>query len=814
MRILPFIISTVITLALVFALDNKWGPVPPLGRFLSPQQGFWQNAEPADQDYSGQLKFPSLKGKVDVYIDERLVPHVFAQHDEDAFFVQGFLHAKFRLWQMEFQTIAAAGRVSELLGDDPGYLRYDREQRRLGMVYAAKNALAEMEKDTQTKKAADAYTAGVNAYIGSLTESALPLEYKLLDYKPEPWSNLKIALFLKAMSKDLAGIENDLDYTNAKSVFSVEEIRQLFPQVPDSLVPIIPAGTAFIPTRPLPVKPASADSLYFGMDSALAVEEINKPEPSNGSNNWAVNGSRTKSGAPILANDPHLGLSLPSIWYEMQITTPTMSVYGATFPGSPNIIIGFNEDLAFGFTNAQRDVKDYFQVRFRDASKKEYWYNGKWEAARHEIEEIKRKGADVFYDTVAYTVFGPVMFDQSFVVDSTNNNALAVKWACHEPSNELLVWIKLNKAKTYNDYEEAIKSYVCPGQNMLIATRTGDIAIRQQALFPARWEGQGMYVMPGEDSSYDWQGYIPQQENPAVFNPPSGYIQSANQRPVDSTYPYFIHGSYINARGTSIDRKLNAMYNIVPQDMMRLQNDVYSVTASMAVPLLLGYLDKNNLSEKEREYVEELSRWDYHARASSKATTIYQAWFDSLESMVWKDEFSRVPRLKKLPDEQTLLEGLLRDSFFRFVDDITTPQVETVHQVINASFHRAAENLEVEERENGLVWWKHKKPFVRHLLRDAVKPFHRLNLQVGGWSNTINAITVNHGPSWRMVVHMTSPVEAYGIYPGGQSGNPGSRYYDDYINKWSKGEYFSLWLMKESETSDDRVKWKMTFTNS
>ncbi|MBD0368388.1 MAG: penicillin acylase family protein, partial [Flavisolibacter sp.] len=417
MRIFSFIISTLITLALVFVLNHKWGSIPPLGKFLSPQQGFWQNAEPADHNFSEELKLKNLKAPVQVYFDERLVPHIFAKGEEDAYFVQGYLHAQFRLWQMEFQTMAAAGRISEILGDDPRFIRHDREQRRLGMVYGAENSLAEMEKHPDYKRVVDAYTAGVNAYINSLTESSLPVEYKLLDYKPEAWSNLKIALFLKQMSKELAGFERDLEFTNTKQAFNVEEMKRLFPQFSDSSAPIIPKGTAFEKPAIVPVKPATADSLYFGKDTIIRVQEAFKPDRNNGSNNWAVNGVKTKSGAPILCNDPHLSLTLPSIWYEMQISTPEMNVYGASFPGTPTIIIGFNDSIAFGFTNAGRDVKDYYQIRFKDNSKKEYWYNGSWQPAKLRIEEIKARGEICCYDTVAYTVFGPVMYDDSFTLD-------------------------------------------------------------------------------------------------------------------------------------------------------------------------------------------------------------------------------------------------------------------------------------------------------------------------------------------------------------------------------------------------------------
>lgn len=818
MRIISFILSTIITLALVFVLNNKWGAIPALGKFLSPQQGFWQNAEATDYDFSENLSFTNLKDKAEVYIDDRLVPHIFAQNDEDAYFLQGFIHAKFRLWQMEFQTMAAAGRISEILGSDPRFLRFDREQRRLGMVYGAENAVKEIEKDPISKNAVDAYTAGVNAYISSLTESNLPVEYKLLDYHPEKWSNLKVALFLKMMSKDLAGFERDLEFTNTKSVFNTDELKFIFPEYSDSSVPIIPKGSFFDTAGIVPLPPADADSLYFKKDTTIRAVEVNKPDRSNGSNSWALSGSKTKSGSPILCNDPHLSLSLPSIWFEMQISTPGMNVYGASFPGSPAVIIGFNDHVAFGFTNAMRDVKDYYQIKFKDETKKEYWYNGQWEPAAQRIEIIKVRGAADFYDTVAYSTFGPVMYDQDFVADSTNNTAIAVRWIAHEPSNEILMWLKLDKAKNYDECTEALKTFICPGQNMLFAAKNGDIGVWQQGKFPARWRGQGLYLMPGEDSSYRWQGFIPQHENPHIENPAEGFIQTANQQPVDSSYPYFIPGNYIVSRGITLSKRLQAMQQATPQDMMVLQNDYFNSVAEDMVPLLLKYVDQSKLEEQEKKYLDEVRNWDFYATADSRATTIYQAWFDSLKTLVWEDQFSKImlPTLSNgvRPDEQTLLENLLKDSSFKYVDNVNTPELETIEFQITNALKLAASALIKEEKENELIWWKHKKPAIYHLLRTSVLPFAYTDIPVGGSGHTINAIKSTHGPSWRMIVHLTAETEAYGVYPGGQSGNPGSRFYQNFIAAWAKGEYYSLWMMKATESGDERIIGKMSFTNS
>jgi len=813
MRIVPFAVSAVVSAGLIFALNKQWGTIPPMGKFLSPQHGFWQNAEPAGQSFDAELNFPELKGKAEVYFDERLVPHVFAENDEDLYFIQGYLHAKFRLFQIDLQTKAAAGRASEIAGEKA--VNYDKQQRRLGMVYAAENAMLEIEKDPTARKIFDAYTNGINAYIINLKESELPIEYKLLNFKPEKWSNLRSALLLKMMAKDLSsGTENDLANTNAKSIFLPEELKMLYPQVPDSLVPIIPKGTVFDAPGIIPVQPVTADSLYFGKKDTVTANEIARPDINNGSNNWVVAGSKTASGAPILCNDPHLELSLPSIWYEMQLQTPGSNAYGVSLPGAPFVIIGFNDSIAWGVTNAQRDVKDYYEIKFRDETKQEYWFNGKWEKTIQKPELIKVKGGKDVLDTVAYTLFGPVMFDESFSNDFSNKRNLAVRWVAHDPSNEGMTFYKLNRAANYDDYAEAIRTFQCPGQNFIFASKTGDIAIWQQGKFPARWNRQGLYVMPGEDSSYMWQGFIPQPENPHAKNPERGFLESANQRPVDSTYPYFIPGSYITPRAITIENKLAVMSGITPKDMMALHGNYFNTLAEDVRSTLVQYVNETVLNATEKKYLAIIKNWDLMASPDSKGQTVYQCWWDSLEVEIWKDDLARVSPQAPWPEEQTTMELLKKDSALQFIDNINTPQKETLYDAVTTALKKASADLATKEAEGKLEWTKFKNPTVYHLLKDALPAFARKGLNVGGNGNIVNAVTHSHGPSWRMIVHLTNQTEAYGVYPGGQSGNPGSRFYDDYIDKWVAGEYNKLWFMREGDKTDKNVKWVMKFENS
>ena len=811
MRIVPFAISTVVTAGLVFAFNRPLGPLPmPAGKFLSPQHGFWQNAEPSGKNFDADLAFPDLKGKAEVYFDERLVPHVFAENDEDLYFIQGYLHAKFRLFQMDLQTKAAAGRASEIAGKKA--INFDKEQRRLGMVYAAENAMKEVDKDPLSKPIFDAYTNGVNAYINSLKESEIPIEYKLLNIKPEKWTNLRTALLLKMMAKMLSsGTESDLANTNAKSVFIPDELKMMYPQVHDSLEPIVPKGTAFEKPGIIPVKPATADSLYFGKKDIVTAHEISKPDINNGSNNWVVAGSKTQSGSPILCNDPHLELSLPSIWYEIQLRTPTNNTYGVSLPGSPFVIIGFNDSIAWGVTNAQRDVKDYYEVKFKDNTKQEYWFNGKWEKTTRKVETIKVKGGKDVIDTVAYTVYGPVMFDESFSNELSNKRNLAVRWTAHDASNEAFTFYHLNRAKNYDDYAEAIKTFQCPGQNFVFASKSGDIAIWQQGKFPARWDGQGLYVMPGEDSSYMWQGFIPQSENPHSKNPERGFLESANQRPVDSAYPYFIPGSYITPRGITITNRLAAMSGITPVDMMKLQNNYFNTLAEDARVTILKFVKENELSATEKKYLDLMKNWDLMASPDSKGQTIYQCWWDSLEVEIWKDELSRVKPEAPWPQKQTLMELLKKDTATRFIDNINTPQKETLYDVVTAALKKASIYLAKQEADGKLEWTKFKNPTVYHLIKD-LKGFARPGLNVGGNGDIVNAVTHSHGPSWRMIVQLSAQTEAYGVYPGGQSGNPGSKYYDDYIDNWVNGKYNKLWFMRDGDRTDKNVKWVMKFS--
>lgn len=819
MRIIPFFIAAIISVALIVVLDTplpvNGSHTPRLGYFLSPQTGFWQNAEADDMNFNENLSMTGLQGNANVYFDDRMVPHVYAENEHDAIFLQGYLHAKFRLWQMDFQSYAAGGRLSEIMGDSSSgtnFLKIDQFFRRLGMVAGAEKSLAALEANPVTKAYADAYTEGVNQYISTLKDKDIPFEYKLLNYKPEKWTNMKSVLFMKYMAFDLAGFEQDFEMTNAKSIFSKTEMAALYPYGQDSLDPIIPKCTKFGAPAFSMKPPADADSIYFNYyKNAATTDSIIKPDKSNGSNNWAVSGSKTQSGRPILCNDPHLGLNLPSLWYEMQITTPQFSAYGATFPGAPSVVIGFNDSCAWGFTNAMRDVRDYYEIKFKDSTKQEYWYDSAWQKTTFRDEVIHIKGKPDRTEHIAETVWGPVMYDNNFPDILHSGKSYACHWQAQDGSNEIKTFRALDYANNYDDYLNALKDYECPGQNMIFACKRGDIAIKQNGKFPAKWRGQGDFLMPGENDTFAWRGFIPDSANIVMHNPPRGFVSSANQYPYDTSYPYYLGGNYPEFRGYLINRYLSSMQNITATDMEKLQTNNYNVFQEMARPFLLKYLDQSALSANEIKYLEIYTQWNLQNDAKEKGPTIEKLWWDSLMTTVYSDEFAQSSLPLPWPEKSTLLDGLLRDTLnYIFLDNINTAQKETLQEDITIAYKKIIPVLEKAENENNLVWGKFKKSGIRHLLRIPV--LSRLNLFSSGGETEINALKEFHGPSWRMVVELTDSTQAYGIYPGGQSGNPGSKYYDNFINDWVEGNYYPLLFLKEETIKNlPGLKGKMVF---
>ncbi|WP_339878982.1 penicillin acylase family protein [uncultured Algoriphagus sp.] len=793
MRYVGFLIILVLTLALAIAVSTPFGAIPPLAPLLDPNHGFWQNSISEDALADEELELTNLSGEVKVVYDENLIPNIFANTQADLYRAQGYITAKHRLWQMEFQTMAAAGRISEIVG--PLAIDLDRMTRRKGLAYGAEKGMKFIEEtDPESLKLLEAYADGVNQYIDQLSAARLPVEYKILNYRPEHWSSFKSILLLKYMTDMLVG-DRDLEYSNLRKLLGDVMLDKLYPEYPIGVDPIIESGHKWDFDPLLISRP---DSINYA-DDQLIIDPLPQPEEGTGSNNWAVSGSKTESGNPILANDPHLSLNLPSLWYSMQLTTPEHSVKGATLPGALGVISGFNENIAWGVTNATRDTRDWYKITFQDASRKAFRYGEKWEQTSFRIEEIKVKGEEVFHDTVVYTHYGPVVYDKTFKSNRQDVN-FALKWNVHEGSNEQKTFLLLNAAKDYEDYNAALDNFTAPAQNFVFASKSGDIAMRIQGKFPLKWKGQGKFFMDGSDPQMEWQGYIPNEQNANTLNPSRGFVSSANQHPTDSTYPYYVFdNSYEFYRNRRLNSRLQEMTNITIEDMQSLQFDDYYLHAAEALPIMLDLLGEYENQSDAKKYISLLKEWDYYADPNQKAPTLFYIWWRKIYSEIWK-ELSQNKAPIVLPTYYQTVLFLKNEPTGELFDFKNTAEIETAATHIKQGFIQMIEVMKTWEAEEGdFSWANYKRTSIQHLV-PQFKSFSVQNVYTGGGAGILNATSERHGASWRMVVELGSEVKAFGIYPGGQSGNPGSKFYSNFIQKWADGEYLNFDLRKPDQT--------------
>jgi penicillin G amidase len=807
MKIVKFILSLSITLLLVWALNKSWvisgNRLPPPGKFLDPFHGFWQNLESADFAYAETLDIPGLKEPVTVVFDSIMIPHIFAKNNEDLYRAQGYVTAMHRLWQMEFQTHAAAGRLSEIIGagKDDAVLGYDRSQRRLGMVYAAENALALMLKRPEARQVVTNYTEGINAYIKTLKYKDLPLEYKLMDFAPEEWTPLKCALLLKSMAQTLNMGDKDMQMTNALNLFGKEMVDLLYPDREPVGDPIVdkPNSWSF--------DAVTLDNVPLALpEELIAITDLTTPDPTIGSNNWAVSGSKTASGSPILCNDPHLTITLPSIWYAIQLHAPGINSMGVSLPGAPGIISGFTDSIAWGVTNAQRDLVDWYAITFENNQKNRYLLDSQWIDTKKVVEKFSVRGQDAFYDTIIYTTWGPVSYDETFRSEN-NRKHYAFRWVAHDESEELMTFYELNRAKNHTDYMKALNHFSSPAQNFVFASVAGDIAMRIQGKYPVRRKEEGKFVLDGSKTSNGWQAFIPAEQNIMDKNPERGFVSSANQYPVDETYPYYVTAtSYEAYRNRRINNVLRALSSVTVKDMMALQNDNYSIKAEESLPMLLGHLDITSFTDTEKEAYRNLKAWDYSYHINSEGASYFEAWWTNIMPLVW-DEIRRDDYALSYPTAWNTIHLMKTKPELDFFDVQETKEKETAGDVVRMAFKKGVE--EVEEWKNPADgkpriprWADYKDTYVEHLAR--LEPLSE-HVEHGGHGNAVNASNRRSGPSWRMIVSLEKDgVQAWATYPGGQSGNPGSVHYLSMLDHWTKGKYFMLNFMKEPVSAPDK----------
>jgi penicillin amidase len=396
---------------------------------------------------------------------------------------------------------------------------------------------------------------------------------------------------------------------------------------------------------------------------------------------------------------------------------------------------------------------------------------------------------------------------------SGNYSGYAMKWIGHIGGNNQKTFLELNKAKNYEEYVNALSYYTAPAQNFVFASNEGDIALWIQGKMPNKWKGQGKFLLDGSNPEHDWQGFIPQPFNPHVKNPERGFVSSANQRPVDETYPFYVFNDWYE---TDRNRVINDFFNTKEkfdiQDFKDLQNNNYNIRAADILPHMIASVNDADLNQEEQKMLEEIKAWNYMNDIEEVGPSIWQYWWRNLYDLVW-DEFDVKDVALRKPAYYHTVSLLKNNGKHSFMDIKETSETETAEDLFLMSFKETVKSLTKWKAENGdYNWMAYKSTHVDHLLQ-GLPAFSRFNLPIGGGSGIVNATKQNHGPSWRMIVEMSSPPKALGIYPGGQSGNPGSKFYDNFIDVWAAGKYHELNFMQSEEQTQAVIATQTLISN-
>ncbi len=780
MRKIIGLLALLLGISFIYFLQNTWSinnaPIPAMGKLLNPFSGVWQNAENPNSYSNFNLKSEQLKDSVTIVFDERMVPHIYAQNLSDALFAQGYVEAYHRLFQMDISTRSTDGKLSEIFGNK--LTEHDLKQRRLGLGFAADNAIKGWKKHPTELKKVESYVAGVNHYVDNLNPKYYPLEYKLLDSKPSNWSLRHCALLLKAMTQTLAGYEEDIEFSNALQLLGSDDFSRIYPERNAKDTPVIRR----------PYKNTNATNIAFEHRTPESyLPSIKRPRSPEGvgSNNWAIAGNRTTTGKPMLANDPHLALSLPSVWYEIAITTPDFSARGVTLLGMPGIMIGFNESIAWGETNVGHDVMDYHRIEWTDDTKTEYLVDSQILKVEYRVEDVAIKGKPNFIDSVKYTIWGPI-------VDDDKN--LALRWLAHDeaPGLEFLTFVKGMTSNNYDEYLVNTSGFYTPAQNFIYADNKGEIGLRVNGNLPIRNVGQGRTITPGNTKAIAWNGFIDRAANPQERNPERGFVTSANQWSTSANYPYYYHGNFEAFRGRMTNRLLSKNESMSISDMQNIQMSNYSIEAEEALPILLSNLDSTN---KAAAINIGLHNWDFSFNAKSESATFFDVWYANFRTLLWDEIFTHSDSISlPVPQSWVTIQLIEKNEESKFFDILSTPEVESLKDLCNQSFNQTLQS------KNKLMAWGHSKEAnIPHLIKIPALSHYFENGEVSGHKYAINAVQSNFGPSWRMIVALGDKPEAYGIFPGGQSGNPASYYYKNMIEEWAKGQYDKLVLSTSKE---------------
>jgi penicillin G amidase len=718
----------VLALACIVSVRGA-GPLPPLGYFLEPIRGVWGALAYARLPRTATLAIPSLSAPVEVRYDARGVPHIFATTEDDAVRALGYVVARDRLFQLEIQAYAGAGRLTEMVGR--AALAADAETRRLGLPRAAARLLTALPDTSRGLRLLNAYADGVNAWIDHLGRAEWPVEFKLLGIKPYHWEPVNSLNLYARMGYTLAFTDGERQRLAAEAMVGRAAAEALFPPHSPIQEPIQPTGAGaprddFAPLPP-PGAPATALAALLPLLPAPERGDEAGASPLFASNNWAVAPTRSRSGHALLAGDPHLELTLPSIWYEAHLVVPgRLDTYGVTIPGSPGVIIGFNRDLAWSFTNTGADVLDFYRETVDDiAHPAQYLLDGTWRSLDRREERYRGKlGETLRIDTVRFTHRGPL--------SRLGSDWVSMRWTVNEPNDIAAGLFDAAHATTARDFlDAAARNYYVPAQNMIVADRQGNIGIRSTGHFPIRPDnGDGLVVRDGSTSASDWQGFWPVDQYPQSLNPAQGFLASANQDPIDPLqHPRYLgyDSGYEPWRALQINRLLRANPSVTLDDMRRWQTDPGSVRADLFVPYFtraVATLRARGSTTPSLEVGDSLlRRWDRRYTRDNTVAILFETAMSQLVRRTWDELVPPGDSLRAATPSGAVLLELLADSTSSWWDDRHTPgTVEDRDAILGASLAGAYDLLAKRygpPSRNGWRWGMVAPARINHLLRLA-----------------------------------------------------------------------------------------------
>jgi penicillin amidase len=782
MRVLRKVVLGTGVLVLVFALLLAGGIYVVVIRSTFPQ-------------VQGTLPVAGLRGRVQVYRDRWGVPHIYADNEHDLFVAQGYVHAQDRLWQMEFNRRIGAGRLSEVLGEST--LASDRFLRTIGLYRAAQADLQVLPPEVLD--VLQAYADGVNAFIAT-HQNNLPLEFTLLGFKPEPWTPTDSLAWGKVMSMDLSGNwESELVRQQLVAALGEDKVRELLPPYPA-------AGPFIIPEE--------AKS-YGRLDTSIlddyhAVKELTGMSGAYlGSNNWVVDGTKTATGRPLLANDTHLGIQMPSIWYEVHLVAGRLDVVGFSFPGAPGVIIGHNRDIAWGVTNAGPDTQDLYVEKVNPANPNQYEFRGQWEDMTVIPEQIRVKGrSEPEQLTVRLTRHGPLMTP----VVSGATQQLALRWAALEGGGLFRSVYLLDRARNWDEFRTALRYWQSPSQNFVFADKDGNIGYQMPGNIPIRAKGQGLVPVPGWTGEYEWTGYIPFDELPFVYNPPTHYIVTANNKVVPDSYAYFLSAEWADpSRAQRISDLLRDKDDLTVDDMRNIQADTYSIPAAKLMPYILALGPQGWLQERAFRF---LRTWDFRMGKESGAAGIMEAILWRTLANTFGDELENAGI-----DESTWMASasalfdVIQDKDNPWFDDVRTPAVEDRDAILERSVEEAMEFWRrrygdlVGNLDSQWAWGKVHTATFDHPL-GSVEPlnliFNRGPLAARGSWCTVDAAAYAPGDfamtsvsSQRQIIDVGAWRNSRSQHTTGQSGQPFNKHYDDMIQSWEAVKHHPMLYEKD-----------------